>query len=111
MERGAHVGKLIRYRGGDAQDFEEEALDAPASSGSAKEVFGKMREGRFVMFVIKGESPSNLRIAEVLKKEEDLVKLWYYVDRTVKNYDNTELTQGLRRVIPEWYDKATGQVN
>ena len=63
------------------------------------------------MFVIKGESPSNLRIAEVLKKEEDLVKLWYYADRTVKNYDNAELTPGLRRVVPEWYEKSTGQVN
>ena len=58
-----------------------------------------------------GESPSNLRIAEVLKKEEELlVKLWYYVDRTVKNYDNAELTPGLRRVVPEWYKKSTGQI-
>ena len=31
-------------------------------------------EGRFAVFVIKGESPSNLRVAEVLKKDEDLVK-------------------------------------
>ena len=37
--------------------------------------------------------------------------MWYYADRTVKNYDNAELTPGLRRVVPEWYDKATGQVN
>ena len=42
-----------------------------------------MCEGRFTVFVIKGESPSNLRVAEVLKKNEDLVKVWYYVDRTV----------------------------
>ena len=61
--------------------------------------------------MIKGESPSNLRIAEVLKKEEHLVKLWCDADRTVKNYGNAELTPGLRRVVPEWYDKATGQVN
>ena len=73
VERRAHVGQLIRYRGGDAQDLDEEESDAPAST--AREVFGKMREGRFVMCVIKGESPSNLRIAEVLKKEGDLVKL------------------------------------
>ena len=46
-----------------------------------------------------------------MKKEEDLVKLWYHVDRTVKNYDNAELTPGLGRVVPEWHDKATGQVN
>ena len=63
------------------------------------------------MFLIKGEGPSNLRIAEVLKKEEELVKLWYYVGRTVKNYDNAELTPGLRRVVPERFDKSTGQVN
>ena len=50
---------------------------------AAKQVFGKMCEGRFTVFVIKGESPSNLRVAEVLKKNEDLVKVWYYVDRTV----------------------------
>ena len=37
--------------------------------------------------------------------------LWCYVDRTVKNYDNAELTPGLGRVVPEWHDKATGQVN
>ena len=114
VERRAHVGQLIRYRGGDAQDLDEEESDAYASAmptADTREIFGKMREGRFVMFVIKGESPSNLRIAEVLKKEEDLVKLWYYVDRTVKNYDNAELTPGLRRVVPEWYDKSTGQVN
>ena len=114
VERRAHVGQLIRYRGGDARDLDEEESDAPASATStpaSREVLGKMRKGRFVMFVIKGESPSNLIIAEVLKKEEELVKLWYYVDRTVKNYDNAELTPGLRRVVPEWYDKSTGQVN
>ena len=43
--------------------------DPPYTDRSAREVFGKMREGQFVVFVIKGESPSNLRIAEVLKKE------------------------------------------
>ena len=63
------------------------------------------------MFIIKGESPSNLRVAEILKKVEELVKVWYYADRTVKNYDNSELTPGLRRLVPEWYDKSTGQVN
>ena len=46
-----------------------------------------------------------------MKKEEELVKLRYCVDRTVKNYDNAELTPGLSRVVPEWYDKSTGQVN
>ena len=112
VERRAHVGQLIRYRGGDAQDLDAEESDADASAApTTREVFDKMREGRFVMFVIKGESPSNLRIAEVLKKEEELVKLWYYVDRTVRNYDNAEQTPGLRRVVPEWYEKATGQVN
>ena len=68
-----------------------------------------MRDGRFTVFVIKGESPSNLRVAEVLKKNEDLVKVWYYVDKTVKTHDNAELTPGLRRLVPEWYDKGTGQ--
>jgi hypothetical protein len=29
----------------------------------------------------------------------------------VKNYVNAELTPGLRRVVPEWYEKSTGQVN
>jgi hypothetical protein len=114
VERRAHVGQLIRYRGQDAQDVDEEESGAPASAtptAASREVFEKLREGRFVVFVIKGESPSNLRIAEVLKKEEELVKLWYYVDRTVKNYDNAELTPGLRRVVPEWFDKSTGQVN
>ena len=52
-------------RGGDAQDLDEKTTEPPASGGAAtRKVFGKMREGRFVMFVIKGESPSNLRIAE-----------------------------------------------
>ena len=68
-----------------------------------------MCEGRFAVFVIKGESPSNLRVAEVLKKNGD--KVWYYADRTVKNYGNAELTPGLRRLVPEWYAKGTGQVN
>ena len=112
VERRAHVGKLIKNRGGDAQDFdaspeESRVLDATA----AKQVFEKMGEGRFAVFVIKGESPSNLRVAEVLKKDEELVKIWYYADRAVKNYGNAELTPGLRRLVPEWYDKGTGQVN
>ena len=113
VERRTHVaGQLIRHRGGDAQDLDEETTESSALGGAAtREVFGKMREDRFEMFVIKGESPPNLKIAEVLKKEEDLVKIWYYVDRTVKHYDNAELTPGLRRVVPEWYEKATGQVN
>ena len=115
MERRAHVGQLIRYRGGDAQDFDacyRESEARPASDAAAvKQVFEKMRDGRFTVFVIKGESPSNLRVAEVLKKNEDLVKVWYYADRTVKNYVTAEMTPGLRRLVPEWYDKGTGQVN
>ena len=70
-----------------------------------------MGEGRLTVFVIKGESPSNLRVAEILKTDEGSVKIWYYSDRTVKNYDNAEMTPGLRRLVPEWYDKGTGQVN
>ena len=27
------------------------------------------------------------------------------------HYDNAEMTPGLRRLVPEWYDKGTGQVN
>ena len=85
----------------------------PRLAEQQQEVFGKIREGRFVMFVIKGEiSPSNLRIAEVLKKEEGFVEVQHYVDRTVKPYGNAELTPGLMRVVPEWHEKATtGQVN
>ena len=70
-----------------------------------------MRDGRFTVFVIKGESPSNFRVAGVLKKNEDLGKAWYYADRAVKNYDNAELTPGLRRLVPKWYDEGTGQDN
>ena len=29
----------------------------------------------------------------------------------MRNYDNAELTPGLRRLVPEWYNKGTGQVN
>ena len=83
-----------------------------SDAAAAKQVFEKMRDGRFTVLVIKGESPSNLRVAEVvLKNNEGLVKVWYYVDKTVENYDNAELTPGLRRLVPEWYDKGTGQVN
>ena len=112
VERRAHVGQLIRYRGGDVQDLDAQNLEAPVlGMSAAKQVFEKLAEGRFTVFVIKGESPSNLRVAEVLKKDEELVKVWYYVDRTVRNYDNAELTPGLRRLVPEWYDRGTGQVN
>ena len=115
VERRAHVGQLIRYRGGDAQDFDacyRDSEERPASdAAAAKQVFEKMCDGRLTAFVIKGKSPSNLRVAEVLKKDEDLVKVWCYVDRTVKNYGNVEMTPGLRRLVPEWHDKGTGQVN
>ena len=72
----AHVRQLIRYRGGDAQDFYDETAESSASGRTAaREMFEieKMREGRFSIFVIEGESPSNLRVAEVLKKDEGLV--------------------------------------
>ena len=112
MERRAHVGQLIRFRGGDAQDFDVEAAKSPVFSAAAtKQVFEKMCEGRFAVFFIKGESPSNLRVAEILKKYEEFTKVWYYADRTVQNYDNAEMTPGLRRLVPEWYGKGTGQVN
>ena len=29
----------------------------------------------------------------------------------MRNYDNAELTPGLGRLVPEWYNKGTGQVN
>jgi hypothetical protein len=115
VERRAHVGQLIRFRGGDVQDFDavhsESDAQYASDAAAAKQVYEKMCDGRFSVFVIKGESPSNLRVAEVLKKNEDLVKVWYYVDKTVRNYDNAELTPGLRRLVPEWYDEGTGQVN
>ena len=101
VERRAHVGQLIRYRGGDVQDFDASTEESPASTAAAaKQIFEKMGEGRFEVFVTKGESPSNLlRVAEVLKKDEELVKIWYYADRTVKNYDNAEMT---RQVCVDW---------
>ena len=114
VERHAHVGQLIRYRGGDAQDFDEETTESPAFGQTAtNKLLKKMREGRFAIFVIKGESPFNSRVAEVLKKEKekDLVKTWYYANRTMRNYDNAELPPGLRRLAPEWFDQNTGQVN
>ena len=46
-----------------------------------------------------------------MKKDEELVKIWYYADRTMRNYDNAEMTPRLRYLVPEWYDKGTGQVN
>ena len=48
-----------------------------------------------------------------MKKDEELVKYLYCADRTMRNYDNAEMMPaGLRRLlVPEWYDKGTGQVN
>ena len=67
-----------------------------------------MCEGRFAVFVIKGESPSNLRrVAEILREDEELAKVWYYVDRTVKNDDNAEMALCLRRLVPEWCNCMT----
>ena len=69
VERRAHVGQLIRYRGGDAHDFDEETTESPAFGGTgARETFEKMREGRFSIFVIKGGSPSNLRVSEIFEE-------------------------------------------
>ena len=57
VERRVHVGKLIRYRGGGAQDFlDDETAESPAfGRAAARETYEKMREGRFTIFVIKGE--------------------------------------------------------
>ena len=42
------------------------AAESPAFGKAAtREVFEKMSEGRFAIFVIKGESPSNLRVAGI----------------------------------------------
>ena len=96
MERRAHAGQLIRYRGGDARDFDEETAESPAlGRAAARETFKKMREGRFATFAIKGESPSNLRVAEILKEEEEFVNIWYYADRTLINYDNARADAGI----------------
>ena len=35
VERRARVGQLIRYRGGDAQDFDVEAAESPAFGAAA----------------------------------------------------------------------------
>ena len=49
---------------------------APAfGKATTREVFVKMSEGRFAIFVIKGASPSNLGVAEILKKDEELAKV------------------------------------
>ena len=40
MERRAHVGQLIKYRDGDAQDFDAEMEESPAFGAAAtKQVF------------------------------------------------------------------------
>ena len=36
VERRAHVGQLIRYRGGDAQDFDAETAESPAFGAAAE---------------------------------------------------------------------------
>ena len=108
-ERKEDCGNAV----GDAQDFDAGAVESSPAFGRAatREVFEKISEGRFAIFVIKGESPSNLRASGILKKHEELAKAWYYADRTMGNYDNAEMAPGLRRLVPEWYDKGTGQVN
>ena len=42
---------------------------------------------------------------------KEVVNIWYYAERTMRNYDNAEMTPGLRRLVPEWYNKGTGQVS
>ena len=47
VERRAHVGQLIRYRGQDAQDVDEEGSDAHTSAtptAASREVFEKLSE-------------------------------------------------------------------
>ena len=59
----------------------------------------KMREGRFSIFVIEGESPSNLRVAEVLKKDEGLVLCRQdYEDLRQRRDDARIETSGARMV-------------
>ena len=59
IKRRAYVGKLIiRYRGGDAQDFEASTEESPASdAAAAKQVFEKMGEGRFAVFALRAKAP------------------------------------------------------
>ena len=62
VERRAHVGQLVRYRGGDAQDFNASTKESPASTAAAaKQVF--LEDGRRSAYGVchQGRKPLKLK--------------------------------------------------
>ena len=101
----AHVDQLTLYVGHleSAEDGDE--------VGESQQTLDDLRVNQYVVFVLRGEPPSHLRVAEVVEIEEGTLsaQLWHNIDsaRTARLDPTKPLAN--RRLAPEWAHKRSGE--
>ena len=114
-----HVSYLARWRGQEPQSTTSEPA-APASpatvNGNAmhsnesitpqSRLWDQVRKNEMICFVMRDESPANLRTAEVVELASDKrsAEVWYWIDRTPGRYRPSKPIQD-RTLTPEWADE------
>ena len=69
-------------------------------------LWDQVRKNEMICFVMRDESPANLRTAEVVELASDKrsAEVWYWIDRTPGRYRPSKPIQD-RTLTPEWADE------
>ena len=87
-------------------DDDDGGDDARPTSSEQTEFWDKLKEKELVVFVMRDQSPSNLRVAEVVSLTDDKRsgEFWYWIDCAPGKYNPAKpLIQ--RKLTPEWSDE------
>ena len=109
--RTAHVSQLARFRAADPSSVRAPVALEGSSPQDEDKVWKKVDKGTKIVFHIKGDPASHLRVGEVLEYDRDEGKLsvWFYIHGKGERYD-PELPLALWHATPEWYDSSNKAV-
>ena len=103
--RTAHVSQLARFKAADEATKVTHKVDDFSSNDDQDKLWGKLTKGTKIIFHIKRDPASHLRVAEVLDydKEDGTIQVWFYI-HAYGTYD-PELPLAQWHATGEWYDK------
>ena len=109
-ERTAHVSQLVRFKvsGDGVGSAATRAISTQFKSDES--LWDKLEPGHKIIFHIKGEPASYLRVAEVLdyNSEQGKLQVWFYI-HAYGEYD-VERRLSEWHCTPEWYNNSNVSV-
>ena len=104
--RSAHVSQLAKFK--EPAVVPEKPKDDGMLDVAGAHLWGRLTPGSMVVFHIKGEPASVLRLGEVLEsnKGEKTFSAWYYINKNGFKHGRYDAERRMCEwsVVPEWYD-------